>query len=86
MAGIKGKSGRKSKADEQLLMEKLSIYDNDAFRILGEKILDGEYWAIRMYMNYRFGKPKESQNINLHTTQIEVPNIVWKSTKEINNQ
>jgi len=80
MAGIKGKSGRKAKADEQLLMEKLSIYDDDAFRILGDKIKEGEYWAIRMYFNYRFGKPKEVQNITLHTTQIETPIINWKKT------
>ena len=86
MAGIKGKSGRKSKASEQELIEKLSMYDDKAFKVLGEKIEQGEYWAVRLYFNYRFGKPKESQNINLHTTQIEVPNIVWKSTKEINNQ
>jgi len=85
MAGNKN-SGRKSKADEQLLMERLSVYDNKAFEILGKKIEEGEYWAVRLYFNYRFGKAKESQNINLHTTQIEVPNIVWKSTKEINNQ
>ena len=80
MAGIKGKSGRKAKADEQLLMEKLSVYDDDAFRILGEKLGQGEYWAIRMYFNYRFGKPKEVQNITLNTTQIETPIINWKKT------
>ena len=85
MAGNKN-SGRKSKADEQLLMERLSVYDNKAFEILGKKIEDGEYWALRMYFNYRWGKPTENQTINLHTTQIEAPVIKWKSKKEINNQ
>jgi hypothetical protein len=80
LAGIKGRSGRKSKAEEQELIEKLSVYDDDAFRILGEKIRQGEYWAVRTYMAYRWGKPKEVQDINLHTTQIETPIINWKKT------
>ena len=87
MAGVKGKSGRKSKAEEQELIERLSVYDEDAFRILGEKIKQGEYWAIRTYFLYRWGSPKQIQHITVASQQ-EQPlfNISFKSTEQINKE
>lgn len=85
MAGIKGRSGRKSKAEEQELIEKLSVYDDDAFRILGDKIKEGEYWAVRLYFLYRFGSPKQIQHISVTQNQEEpLFNIHFKSTEQIN--
>ena len=87
MAGIKGRSGRKSKAEEQELLERLSVYDEDAFRILGDKIKAGEYWAIRLYFLYRFGSPKQMQHLTVASQQKQpLFNISFKSTEEINKQ
>ena len=61
-------AGRKSKADEIKLIERIdSVIDKDeAIKKLGELILDGHMQAIKLYMEYRYGKPKES--VDIHTT------------------
>jgi len=65
--GTKGnKGGRPSKADEQKLIERLdAIIDKDeAVGKLGELVAKGDMRAIQLYLSYRYGKPKESVDIN----------------------
>lgn len=59
-------SGRKPKADELKLVEKLdNVIDNEiALKKLGELIAKGDIRAIQIYFNYRYGKPKEKIDIN----------------------
>jgi len=59
-------SGRKPKADEFKLVEKLdNVIDNEiALKKLGELIAKGDIRAIQIYFNYRYGKPKEKIDIN----------------------
>lgn len=59
-------SGRKPKAEELKLIERLdSIIDSDeALNILGNLVLKGDMRAVQLYMGYRYGKPKESVDIN----------------------
>jgi DUF2075 family protein len=59
-------AGRKSKADEYKLIEKLdNLIDSDeVIQMLGKKIKDGDQRAMTLYFNYRYGKPKESVDIN----------------------
>ena len=56
-------SGRKSKADEQNLIEKLSPLEEQAFIKLSEAIDSGKDWAIKMFFEYMFGKPKQQTDI-----------------------
>jgi hypothetical protein len=51
--------GRKPKAKEQELIEKLSPYDELAITQLIANVEAGENWAIRLFMEYRYGKPKQ---------------------------
>lgn len=67
MAGVKGKSGgsrpgagRKPKADEVALIEKLSPMDDMAFKELQKGVKSGDFQYIKMFFEYRFGKPKQS--------------------------
>lgn len=63
----KGKAGRPSKADELKFIEKLDkhINQDEAIKVLKTLIHDGNFPAIKMYFEYRFGKPKEVvENIN----------------------
>lgn len=63
----KGKAGRKPKADEIKFIEKLDkhISQDEAMQSLKELIQDKNIVAIKMYFEYRFGKPKEVvENIN----------------------
>lgn len=58
--GKRENSGRKSKASELELIEKLSPLDKDAFDAIKKGVKNGEFNFIKLFMEYRFGKPKES--------------------------
>jgi uncharacterized protein YdeI (YjbR/CyaY-like superfamily) len=63
--GTKGnKGGRKSKAEEIKLVEKLDalIDPNFAIEKMYEHITDGSEKMLELYMGYRFGKPKQSHD------------------------
>ena len=65
--GTKGnKGGRPPKADEIKLIERLdSIIDKDeAVGKLGELVTKGDIRALQLYLSYRYGKPKESIDLN----------------------
>ena len=61
----KGFAGRKPKADEIKLIEKLDqLIDKDSvIKKLNELIEDGNFNALKLYFEYRYGKPKESIDI-----------------------
>lgn len=65
--GTKGnKGGRPSKAAEHKLIERLdAIIDKDeALGKLGELVKKGDMRALQLYLGYRYGKPKDSVDIN----------------------
>ena len=64
--GARQGAGRKPKAQEQKLIERLdNIIDKDeAIGKLGELVRKGDMRAIQAYLSYRYGKPKESVDIN----------------------
>ena len=69
-SGTKGnKGGRPPKAEEQLLVERLSPLDDEALEQLQIAINDGKSWAIKLFFEYRYGKPKETKDITLNTEQ-----------------
>jgi hypothetical protein len=51
-------SGRKSKAEEQKLIEKLSPFEKEAIKQLRQSVEEGKPWAIKMYFEYMYGKTK----------------------------
>lgn len=59
----KGKSGnpkgRPSKAAEQALVERLSPMEDTAHEKLKTALHQGEQWAIKMYFEYMYGKPRQ---------------------------
>jgi hypothetical protein len=61
--GARPNSGRKSKAEEQNLIEKLSPLEEQAFLKLSEAIDNGKDWAIKMFFEYMYGKPKQQTDI-----------------------
>lgn len=65
--GARKGAGRKPKADEIKLIEKLDkhINQDDVILIMKGLIEQGNTQVLKMYMEYRFGKPKEVvENIN----------------------
>lgn len=63
--GHKGKAGRKPKAEEQKLIEKLSPLEPLAHDKLKEAIEAAQPWAVKMYFEYMYGKPKETKDVNV---------------------
>tara|TARA_R100001244_G_scaffold116650_1_gene86761 strand:+ start:88 stop:357 length:270 start_codon:yes stop_codon:yes gene_type:complete len=63
---VGNKGGRPKKADELKLIEKLdNLIDNDeVIKTLGKQILKGDSRAMSLYFGYRYGKPKETVDIN----------------------
>jgi hypothetical protein len=62
MAGTGGKregSGRKKKSDEQALIDALSPYDALAQEKLIEGVTNGSVHHLKLFYEYRYGKPKQ---------------------------
>lgn len=57
--GAREGAGRKPKAEEQKLIEKLSPMEATAYKALSEAVEKGHSWAIKMWFEYMYGKPKE---------------------------
>jgi len=55
--GARKGAGRKRKDVEQKLVETLTAYDEVAMESLIDAVKDGESWAIKLFMEYRYGKP-----------------------------
>ena len=63
-------AGRKPKADEQKLIEKLSPLEPKAFKALDNAIQEEHSWAVKLYFEYMYGKPKEKVEV---TQMVEQP-------------
>jgi len=61
--GRRNGAGRKPKVKEQQLIEMLSPYDDAAIKKLSAAVKRGESWAIKLFFEYRFGKPKQQVDI-----------------------
>tara|TARA_B100000768_G_C11240577_1_gene359331 strand:+ start:714 stop:953 length:240 start_codon:yes stop_codon:yes gene_type:complete len=64
-------AGRKSKAEEMLLIERLNKHINQDEAILKLKALvdEGDFKALQLYMAYMYGKPKETKDITINAEQ-----------------
>ena len=75
-------AGRPPKADEALLAEKLGPMDDIAFEALKAGIKKKAAWAIRMFMEYRFGKPKE--RVIMEDAKVQVYDFSQLTDEELN--
>jgi hypothetical protein len=57
--GAREGAGRKTKAEEQSLIEKLSPLENIAFQALTDALNEGKDWAVKLFFQYNFGMPKQ---------------------------
>ena len=74
-------AGRKPKADEDKLIQKLSQLDDKAFKCLEDGIKDGNYQFRNKFMEFRYGKPKESVDVTSGGESINIPIIKFFDTK-----
>ena len=80
----KGRAGRKPKADEIKLIEQMDAIaaPAEAWQKLWDLCKAGEVQAVKTWIAYRFGQPKQSIDVTTDGDKITPP-IVW-GTK--NNQ
>jgi len=84
--GHKTNGGRKSKAEEQGLIEKLTPLNDMAFSALTEALAERKDWAVKLYFNYMFGMPKQmvvQENINYKEEELSEAEIK-RIKKEVN--
>ena len=64
-------AGRKSKSEEMQLIEMLNkhIDKDEAIKVLKAKIDEGDFKALQLYMNYMYGKPKETKDVTINAEQ-----------------
>ncbi len=74
--GFRQGAGRKPKAEEIELIERLTPFENIALRELEKGLKRGDFAFIKLFMEYRFGKPKEK--IDIKQTHRPAPVIVIK--------
>jgi len=64
-------AGRKSKSEEMQLIERLNEHiDKDEVIIKLKLMIDeGDFKALNLYMQYMYGKPKETKDITINAEQ-----------------
>lgn len=73
--GKRSGAGRKPKADEVELIEKLSPLDERAFDALEAGIEKGDYLFVKLFFEYRFGKPQNKVDITTDGEEIKPINV-----------
>lgn len=71
-------AGRKSKAEERALIEKLTPYEDTAINALIKAVKEEKHWAVKLYMEYRYGKPKERKEVEFPNGIPVVDMSEWK--------
>ena len=76
--GAREGSGRKSKAEEQSLIEKLTPLEPIAFEALTNALNDGKDWAVKLFFQYNFGMPKQviDQNSNVNINNFDLKEVI----------
>lgn len=80
--GARANAGRKPKVDELQLIEKLSPLDDTAFSELHKGVKAGDFQFIKLFMEYRFGKPKQVMDLNAKVEEVTIKQLVIERASE----
>ncbi len=70
--GKRHSAGRKSKAEEQKLIEKLSPLNTIALKALKTALKNEDSWAVKLYFEYFYGKPKQTIDQNITVDNFDI--------------
>jgi hypothetical protein len=78
LGGAREGAGRKSKAEEQSLIEKLTPLEPIAFEALTNALNEGKDWAVKLFFQYNFGMPKQviDQNSNVNINNFDLKEVI----------
>jgi len=74
--GARDGAGRKSKAEEQSLIEKLTPLEPIAFEALTNALNDGKDWAVKLFFQYNFGMPKQTIDNKVEVSNFDLKDII----------
>lgn len=75
-------AGRKPKADEIVMIEKLSPLDDIAFEKLKEGVEGGSFHHLKLFYEYRYGKPRQMIDVTTNGASLnDVPVTSWIEKK-----
>ena len=79
--GYRPGAGRKSKAVELKMIEKLAPFADEALAMLIEKVRDGDKDMLKLFLSYMYGVPKQKieQDTNISMNGIDFNMISFKS-------
>lgn len=79
-------AGRKPKIKEVELIEKLTPLEPLALKALEDGLNEGEFPFVKMYFEYRYGKPKEKKDLTTNGKDIVQSIIISDEiAKELND-
>ena len=75
----KGYAGRKSKENQLKLIEQMDAVEipETLWRILADKVKEGDTQAIKIWLSYRYGKPKQYTDVTTNGNQVNILPIEW---------
>jgi hypothetical protein len=62
--GARENAGRKPKSEELALIARLSPMDDKALKLLNDKLDEGDMAALKMFMEYRWSKPRQEVSVD----------------------
>jgi len=65
-------AGRKPKAEEQKLVEKLTPLIDKAYKALETGLQDDQSWAVKLFFEYLYGKPRQSVDMTTAGDKITI--------------
>ena len=74
-------AGRKSKSEEQKLIENLTPMNPDALKSLEIGLKNKETWAVKLFFEYFYGKPQQRVDVTSNEESINMPLITFVDTE-----
>ena len=79
--GARTGAGRKGKAEEQKLIEKLTPMNGMALESLEKGLEKKEQWAVKLFFEYFYGKPQQRVDVTSNDESINMPLIIFVKTE-----
>ena len=73
--------GRKPKAEEQKLIQKLSPLNTIALKALKTALKNEDSWAVKLYFEYFYGKPQQRVDVTSNEETLNMPVITFVETE-----
>ena len=79
--GYRPGSGRKPKASELKLIELLTPLEPIALKALEKGLKKGDFVFVKLFMEYRYGKPKQQIDIK-QPENLDIPVTHWVTSQQ----